>query len=169
MVSHSDIATRRRATWLRWVLPTIIVGLIIVGRLFCFVYRQPTPSGSSYHLMSRIAQPHRGDNVLLTLTADSLAGSKLMLRVVGEPSDTLCFTEGKLLVLGKMCIRDRPHRGDDVLLTLTSDSLAGSKLMLRVVGEPSDTLRFAEGKLLVLGKRGRQTFIMPLPLSLIHI
>lgn len=112
MVSHSDIATRRRATWLRWVLPTIIVGLIIVGRLFCFVYRQPTPSGSSYHLMSRIAQPHRGDNVLLTLTADSLAGSKLMLRVVGEPSDTL---------------------------------------------------RFAEGKLLVLGKRGRQTFIMPLP------
>ena len=112
MVSHSDIATRRRATWLRWVLPTIIVGLIIVGRLFCFVYRQPTPSGSSYHLMSRIAQP---------------------------------------------------HRGDDVLLTLTADSLAGSKLMLRVVGEPSDTLRFAEGKLLVLGKRGRQTFIMPLP------
>ena len=112
MVSHSDIATRRRATWLRWVLPTIIVGLIIVGRLFCFVYRQPTPSGSSYHLMSRIAQPHRGDNVLLTLTADSLAGSKLMLQVVGEPSDTL---------------------------------------------------RFAEGKLLVLGKRGRQTFIMPLP------
>ena len=57
----------------------------------------------------------------------------------------------------------QPHRGDDVLLTLTSDSLAGSKLMLRVVGEPSDTLRFAEGKLLVLGKRGRQTFIMPLP------
>lgn len=112
MVSHSDIATRRRATWLRWVLPTIIVGLIIVGRLFCFVYRQPTPSGSSYHLMSRIAQP---------------------------------------------------HRGDDVLLSLTADSLAGSKLMLRVVGEPSDTLRFAEGKLLVLGKRGRQTFIMPLP------
>lgn len=101
MVSHSDIATRRRATWLRWVLPTIIVGLIIVGRLFCFVYRQPTPNGSSYHLMSRIAQPHRGDNVLLTLTADSLAGSKLMLRVVGEPSDTLRFTEGKLLVLGK--------------------------------------------------------------------
>ncbi len=89
-----------------------MVGFIIVGRLFCFVYRQPTPSGSSYHLMSRIAQPHRGDNVLLTLTADSLAGSKLMLRVVGEPSDTL---------------------------------------------------RFAEGKLLVLGKRGRQTFIMPLP------
>ncbi|WP_297162953.1 S26 family signal peptidase [uncultured Porphyromonas sp.] len=112
MVSHSDIATRRRATWLRWVLPTIIVGLIIVGRLFCFVYRQPTPSGSSYHLMSRIAQP---------------------------------------------------HRGNDVLLSLTADSLAGSKLMLRVVGEPSDTLRFAEGKLLVLGKRGRQTFIMPLP------
>ncbi|MFR6434836.1 S26 family signal peptidase [Porphyromonas sp.] len=112
MVSHSDIATRRRATWLRWVLPTIIVGLIIVGRLFCFVYRQPTPSGSSYHLMSRIAQP---------------------------------------------------HRGDDVLLSLTADSLAGSKLMLRVVGEPSDTLRFAEGKLLVLGKRGRQTFIIPLP------
>ena len=112
MASHSDIATRRRATWLRWVLPTIIVGLIIVGRLFCFVYRQPTPSGSSYHLMSRIAQP---------------------------------------------------HRGDDVLLSLTADSLAGSKLMLRVVGEPSDTLRFAEGKLLVLGKRGRQTFIMPLP------
>lgn len=35
--------------------------------------------------------------------------------------------------------------------------------MLRVVGEPSDTLRFAESKLLVLGKRGRQTFIMPLP------
>ena len=101
MVSHSDIATRRRATWLRWVLPTIMVGLIIVGRLFFFVYRQPTPSGTSYHLMSRIAQPHRGDNVLLTLTADSLAGSKLMLRVVGEPSDTLRFTEGKLLVLGK--------------------------------------------------------------------
>ena len=79
----------------------IMVGLIIVGRLFFFVYRQPTPSGTSYHLMSRIAQPHRGDNVLLTLTADSLAGSKLMLRVVGEPSDTLRFTEGKLLVLGK--------------------------------------------------------------------
>ena len=78
-----------------------MVGLIIVGRLFFFVYRQPTPSGTSYHLMSRIAQPHRGDNVLLTLTADSLAGSKLMLRVVGEPSDTLRFTEGKLLVLGK--------------------------------------------------------------------
>ena len=38
--------------------------------------------------------------------------------------------------------------------------------MLRVVGEPSDTLRFTEGKLLVLGKRGRQTFIMPLPLPL---
>lgn len=112
MVSHSDIATKRRATWLRWVLPTIIVGLIIVGRLFFFVYRQPTPSGTSYHLMSRIAQP---------------------------------------------------HRGDDVLLTLTSDSLAGSKMILRVVGEPSDTLRFAESKLLVLGKRGRQTFIMPLP------
>ena len=112
MASHSDIATKRRATWLRWVLPMIMVGLIIVGRLFFFVYRQPTPSGTSYHLMSRIAQPHRGDNVLLTLTADSLAGSKLMLRVVGEPSDTL---------------------------------------------------RFAEGKLLVLGKRGRQTFIMPLP------
>ena len=101
MASHSDIATKRRATWLRWVLPTIMVGLIIVGRLFFFVYRQPTPSGTSYHLMSRIAQPHRGDNVLLTLTADSLAGSKLMLRVVGEPSDTLRFTEGKLLVLGK--------------------------------------------------------------------
>lgn len=101
MGSHSDIATKRRATWLRWVLPTIMVGLIIVGRLFFFVYRQPTPSGTSYHLMSRIAQPHRGDNVLLTLTADSLAGSKLMLRVVGEPSDTLRFTEGKLLVLGK--------------------------------------------------------------------
>ena len=101
MASHSDIATKRRATWLRWVLPMIIVGLIIVGRLFFFVYRQPTPSGTSYHLMSRIAQPHRGDNVLLTLTADSLAGS--------------------------------------------------------------DTLRFTEGKLLVLGKRGRQTFIMPLP------
>ena len=79
----------------------IMVGLIIVGRLFFFVYRQPTPSGTSYHLMSRIAQPHRGDNVLLTLTADSLAESKLMLRVVGEPSDTLRFTEGKLLVLGK--------------------------------------------------------------------
>ena len=79
-----------------------MVGLIIVGRLFFFVYRQPTPSGTSYHLMSRIAQPHRGDNVLLTLTADSLAGSKLMLRVVGEPSDTLRFTEGKLLVLGKL-------------------------------------------------------------------
>ena len=78
-----------------------MVGLIIVGRLFFFVYRQPTPSGTSYHLMSRIAQPHRGDNVLLTLTADSLAESKLMLRVVGEPSDTLRFTEGKLLVLGK--------------------------------------------------------------------
>lgn len=78
-----------------------MVGLIIVGRLFFFVYRQPTPSGTSYYLMSRIAQPHRGDNVLLTLTADSLAGSKLMLRVVGEPSDTLRFTEGKLLVLGK--------------------------------------------------------------------
>lgn len=102
MASHSDIATKRRATWLRWVLPTIMVGLIIVGRLFFFVYRQPTPSGTSYHLMSRIAQPHRGDNVLLTLTADSLAGSKLMLRVVGEPSDTLRFTEGKLLVLGKL-------------------------------------------------------------------
>lgn len=101
MASHSDIATKRRATWLRWVLPTIMVGLIIVGRLFFFVYRQPTPSGTSYHLMNRIAQPHRGDNVLLTLTADSLAGSKLMLRVVGEPSDTLRFTEGKLLVLGK--------------------------------------------------------------------
>ena len=101
MGSHSDIATKRRTTWLRWVLPTIMVGLIIVGRLFFFVYRQPTPSGTSYHLMSRIAQPHRGDNVLLTLTADSLAGSKLMLRVVGEPSDTLRFTEGKLLVLGK--------------------------------------------------------------------
>ena len=101
MGSHSDIATKRRATWLRWVLPTIMVGLIIVGRLFFFVYRQPTPSGTSYHLMSRIAQPHRGDNVLLTLTADSLAGSKLMLRVVGEPSDTLRFTEGKLLILGK--------------------------------------------------------------------
>lgn len=101
MASHSDIATKRRATWLRWVLPTIMVGLIIVGRLFFFVYRQPTPSGTSYHLMSHIAQPHRGDNVLLTLTADSLAGSKLMLRVVGEPSDTLRFTEGKLLVLGK--------------------------------------------------------------------
>lgn len=101
MASHSDIATKRRATWLRWVLPMIMVGLIIVGRLFFFVYRQPTPSGTSYHLMSRIAQPHRGDNVLLTLTADSLAGSKLMLRVVGEPSDTLRFTEGKLLVLGK--------------------------------------------------------------------
>ncbi len=57
----------------------------------------------------------------------------------------------------------QPHRGDNVLLTLTADSLAGSKLMLRVVGEPSDTLRFAEGKLLVLGKRARQTFIMPLP------
>ena len=99
MASHSDIATKRRATWLRWVLPTIMVGLIIVGRLFFFVYRQPTPSGTSYHLMSCIAQPHRGDNVLLTLTADSLAGSKLMLRVVGEPSDTLRFTEGKLLVL----------------------------------------------------------------------
>lgn len=79
----------------------IMVGLIIVGRLFFFVYRQPTPSGTSYHLMSRIAQPHRGDNVLLTLTADSLARSKLMLRVVGEPSDTLRFTDGKLLVLGK--------------------------------------------------------------------
>ena len=78
-----------------------MVGLIIVGRLFFFVYRQPTSSGTSYHLMSRIAQPHRGDNVLLTLTADSLVGSKLMLRVVGEPSDTLRFTEGKLLVLGK--------------------------------------------------------------------
>ena len=101
MASHSDIATKRRTTWLRWVLPTIMVGLIIVGRLFFFVYRQPTPSGTSYHLMSYIAQPHRGDNVLLTLTADSLAGSKLMLRVVGEPSDTLRFTEGKLLVLGK--------------------------------------------------------------------
>ena len=101
MASHSDIATKRRATWLRWVLPTIMVGLIIVGRLFFFVYRQPTPSGTSYHLMSCIAQPHRGDNVLLTLTADSLAGSKLMLRVVGEPSDTLRFTEGKLLILGK--------------------------------------------------------------------
>ena len=101
MASHSDIATKRRATWLRRVLPTIMVGLIIVGRLFFFVYRQPTPSGSNYHLMSCIAQPHRGDNVLLTLTADSLAGSKLMLRVVGEPSDTLRFTEGKLLVLGK--------------------------------------------------------------------
>ena len=101
MGSHSDIATKRRASWLRWVLPTIMVGLIVVGRLFFFVYRQPTPSGTSYHLMSRIAQPHRGDNVLLTLTADSLVGSKLMLRVVGEPSDTLRFTEGKLLVLGK--------------------------------------------------------------------
>lgn len=101
MVSHSDIATRRRATWLRWGLPTIIVVLIIVGRLIFFVYRQPTPSGTSYHLMSRITQPYRGDDVLLKLTADSLAGSKLMLRVVGEPSDTLRFTEGKLLVLGK--------------------------------------------------------------------
>lgn len=79
----------------------IMVGLIIVGRLFFFVYRQPTPSDTSYHLMSRIAQPHRGDNVLLTLTADSLAVNKLMLRVVGEPSDTLRFTDGKLLVLGK--------------------------------------------------------------------
>lgn len=79
----------------------IMVGLIIVGRLFFFVYRQPTPSGTSYHLMSRIAQPHRGDNVLLTLTSDSLAVNKLMLRVVGEPSDTLRFTDGKLLVLGK--------------------------------------------------------------------
>ena len=107
MVSHSDIATRRRATWLRWGLPTIIVILIIVGRLFFFVYRQPTPNGSSYPLMTRIAPPHRGDDVLLKLTADSLAGSELRLRVVGEPSDTLCFTEGKLLVLGKMCIRDR--------------------------------------------------------------
>ena len=101
MASHSDIATKRRATWLRWGLPTIIVVLIIVGRLFFFVYRQPTPSGSNYHLMSRIAQPHRGDDVLLKLTADSLAGSELILRVVGEPSDTLRFTEGKLLVLGK--------------------------------------------------------------------
>lgn len=83
------------------MLPIGFVTLVIIGRLFFFVYREPIPEGHRYHLMSRIAQPHRDDEVLITLPDESHSGGKLLLRVVGEPSDTLRFLEGKLIITGE--------------------------------------------------------------------
>jgi|GEM_PF-2512434 Peptidase S26. len=98
---------RLRSLLLRWVLPIVVVTLIIIGRLFFFIYRQPTSNGGTHvwHLMSRKAAPRRGSKALLSLSSSDMeqlersigltrqqqigSVTPTLLRVVAEPGDTI--------------------------------------------------------------------------------
>jgi signal peptidase I len=123
----SEMEKRGLVWWVRTILigrkplvTLIRIAVLILTTVFIFKFvllppvritgpsMSPTLREGSIHLVSRLAYlrhgPRRGDIVSIRLAGNSIM---YMKRVVGEPGETVAFSDGRLLVNGQAM--DEPY------------------------------------------------------------